>query len=210
MKKTFLKTTLLLAWLVLASSASAAGTSTETTINLQLFWGSVTIWAPQTIEFGTGTVSSSITHKLLDMSTWNTAWVGWVSWVDYSYFWVEDLLSSSSGYSTDLKISDLADGSRTIASGQVSLTLTWWNSPVTLLDGLTSTSAVPPEVVLIDAPAWTTMDNAISAITRTWATTPHSWIIWKYWFRPSFDITIPKYQALWNYQATITYTLTEN
>lgn len=219
MKKTLLKTALLLAWVALvASSASAASTSTSTTISLGISAWSVTIWGPTTIDFWTGTVANDTVTKLIQMSTWNCAWSAWVSGYDYSYFWLEDLKSASSGYSTDIRISNLTDTWKVIDAAQVSASLTWWTTDIVSLDGLTWTESTRPTEITLsnhavswwpDHPHGTELSSSVSMIWRTQPTTPFSWIIWKYGFRPDFYIDIPKYQQLWSYKATITYTVVE-
>lgn len=212
MKKTLLKTAVLLASLAFTASASASSTTgtATTAVDLEIKAWAVTIWAPTTINLGTWTVSSSVQTKVITMSSGNCAWDGtWLTWEDFSYFWVEDLKSSWTWYTTTLESADLVDGERIITADNIAVSTTEWTWAITTLNWLNGLSSTRPDEILLTWNDLQPMDSAQWMIWRILPTTPDAWIVWKYGFRPTFTITIPKYQDVWTYTAALTYTLTE-
>lgn len=204
--KTKIKTMLTkaLLWIVLMWWVSTYATTWDTLMTLELTWQpTVNIYAPDYLDFWTGTVSTINTYMNIDLKTYSWWWL---------YFAVEDLKWSSAWYRVSFSINDLENqtNSWTISKDNAYITLSWANSGITLL-WWTVWATVPAQVVI---PSWIT-DSVLWQpwwvvwIERTVATAPYGWILWKYWIQPKISIMIPKYQQVWSYAWQLTFTINE-
>ena len=164
---------------------------------------SVTIDSPETLEFPSARAGNINQSVEIDMDSY--------SWGSL-YFTLQDLKWSASGYYVTMSSNDFGlnwSGSG-IPAENFSISLTWNNSWVTLIDGKAGTwTEVPPEIQI---PPWITdapIDTPVTVLVRTWATTPNPWILGKYWIQPKFNLIIPKYKGLGSYTSTINFTFIE-
>ena len=191
---------------------SEAWWNVNTLTQLEIIAWEVTIDAPSLLDFWTWKVASSTQTVVLDMTTYS----GWSL-----YFDLQDLKWAASWYYTTLDIWHLTVTwtSKQIDNTNVFITLTWDNSDITVRDWLRWTwtwytnwfQNLPPE---IEIPSWTPIthikiDDPLTVLRRDSATTPDASILWKYWLQPKFEIEIPKYQEIGEYDAVMTYTLIE-
>ena len=148
----------------------------------------ITIWAPKTMIFPTISVQAYVQEVQLSTLTWE-------------YFWVEDLKSTSSGYYTQVSISDLTSTWwNNIRSTNIQITTTWG---VTTLDWQTNAWVYIPSAIEL----WfQSLENPLILIRRN---TNANWSVWKYWVKPIIKIIIPAMQPAWIYSANLTFTLIE-
>lgn len=173
--------------------------SSETTVNLEIEWWEMNIYAPDLLDFGTGTVLTVNTFIEVDLLTY--------SWWTL-YFAVEDLKASDSWYAAYLAVSDLTTNlywSWTISKDNIFITLSWANSWITLLWW---TLWIPPEIIIPNSITDTVLWQTWWVLTM-FRTSPVDWIVWKYWFQPKIKILVPRYQQVWGYQWLMTFTLLE-
>jgi len=175
-----------------------------TEAQVEIVPGIVTISAPWLLDFWTWEVSTTTQTVTLDMATY--------SW-GTQYFALQDLRWTDSWYYATIEISNLTvswSTNKQIDAFNVYTTLTWTNSTITKLDWLLG-QGIPAEVAIPSTTPITHIhiDAPLTILERNSATSPDAWILWKYWIQPKFDLNIPKFQELWEYSSTITYTLTE-
>ena len=171
------------------AGAKANGTQ-GTCAEVEIRGGTVQIEAPPTISFGKHTVSGA------EQTSEETL-------TDPNYFTVEDLKGAAAGYYATLQVTDLVDGSKTIAATNLKLKVT---------DGTVHTLGGPGDAN-VKVPA-KTQDYiefpSSSPATLLERSADSKGLLGKYGVLPSFQLTIPAYQTLGSYTGTMTYTLIEN
>ena len=194
----------------LSCSASSTG-STSTDVSLQITSWTVEITAPSVLDFWTWKVSSSNWKMEIDLVTYG-------SWD--TYFIVEDLAGSASGYTVSLQMwGDLIHAtstSSTISKDNVKLSQNY-NSWITVLDALIDTAQTwgvlqskPSEVYMPTSQTDVSLGTAVPVIERLVPTTPDPWIVWKYGIQPLLYIDVPSFSRVWNYTATLLFTVVEH
>lgn len=168
---------------------SSSGDSSLTSVNLEITRWHVTIWAPENIDFPSVNVQSYDQVVEIQTGTWEI-------------LWVEDLRSAPEWYYTTISIADffssnwwnISSENFKIKADSWIVTM-WWPS----VSEVKISSWSINNFVSLNNPAWLIYRNE-DAFTR----------VWKYWTMPKFQLTIPKYQTVWDYTWIMTFTLIEN
>ncbi len=159
-------------------------------LQLEIQAGWVTIWSPAIVEFQD--IPWSVEDETRDLTlTWAA-----------NAFWIEDLKSSSSWYSVDLQMWNF------YKSSDPTVLFYWGALEVKINTWLYLFSWTHTWVVLeSNVTSWfVSIGTAQTMLSRT---VDISWQVGKFWFFPSFRIIVPGWQALWDYEGTLTYTLTQ-
>lgn len=214
---------MLMGWF--ATTSFAATWDQTTDIDVKVLQGTIDIFAPNAIDFGSWVVQNNTWFLSVDIKnlTWNEVIWSTVSW---AYFWVTDLKSSTGWYDVQLGSADLVLDSNSwvvIHTKDIFMILSWawwnwswawaWQWWIFVLDSAPDEWWwLPPQVQSITTPGtgWIVFDDSPTILSRTWATTPSLWRVWMYWVQPKFDIYIPKYQQIWSYTSIFTLTLVEH
>lgn len=163
----------------------------DTTLNMQVTSGTVSIWAPTSLTF-VSTIAASDTTQSLEQP-----FTGW------NYFFVSDLKGADAGWNTTLQLSSpLTAGSATIPTSNVSFKVN--GAAPTLMSG----SANPRVVFAWWTSAYQDFWSSRSFVIRTNAA--NAWIIGKYGAEMHIKIDVPAYQAVGSYTTTLVFTLIEN
>ena len=186
------KTKMLLA----AAFLSAVGVLTlqthaqvSTDVYLSIVGGNVTIGSTGSFDFGTFPVSSTESNV-------ESQFTG------DDYFWVDDMKGANSGFYTTLSVSDLSGANGTIPAANISAKVD--GTGTTLINGTAN-----PNVVVADSLiSYTPLDGTVTFIKRDSA--ENNGKLGRYAAFPWLQVTIPAYQSVGSYQATLTYTLIEN
>lgn len=174
-----------LAWIVYFAPASHA--QQYTTVTLTISWGTVTIGSTWSFDFWSFTVQA--TPQNVDKQFTGSS----------QAFFVEDLAGVNSGYYSTLSVTALTGTNGSIAAANVyakvdtlatTLITGTSNTWVVVANGLTGYTSLATPVTFIKR-------DAGSNLGRTG----------KYGTRPWLRVVVPAYQAVGNYQGTLTYTL---
>ncbi len=182
----------------------SANTGSTVDVSIDIAWDWMNISAPSFLDFWSWTVKSSASYLEVDLSTY--------SWWSL-YFTVEDLRWASSWYTVDLSIQGNIENSwatATIPNSNFLVTLSWTNWIITVLDSKEWTWwVVPTEVVVPNSASIQRepLGSSLPLIQRVSPTTPVSWVLWKYWVQPKFELKVPAAQLVGEYSAVLTMTL---
>lgn len=151
--------------------------------------GEVTIGAPATITFPATTTSDA--EQVVTITP-------------DEFFWISDLKAASTGYYATLSISDLtASGGKTISATNVKASV---SGGVTKIAGTDATEVAVPTAA---AAGFLALDSG-APLTILERDTDANGKVGKYGVRPTLQLTVPGYQTIGDYTATLTYTLIEN
>lgn len=188
-----MKTSLKKVWLVVLAIGIPACLiyAADTTLNMQVTAGTVSIWSPASLTFASTIAASDTTQSLEQPFT------GW------DYFYVSDLKWADAWWNTTLQLaSPLTAGSATIPTSNVSFKANW--ATPTLLSG----TANPRVVFAWWTSAYQDFWSSRSFVVRNNAA--NAWIIGKYGAEMHIKIDVPAYQAVGSYTTTLVFTLIEN
>jgi len=183
------KTLLVGAFLFAVSMMAVTKAQVSTDVYLTILWGNVTIGQSGSLDFGSLTVASTDTN-LEKQFTW------------INYFWVEDMKGADSGYYTTLQVTDLSWDNGTIPAANISTKVD--TTVTTKINGTDNANVVVSNTLL----NYTPLNSAITFIKRDDAANAGK--LGKYAAYPWLQVTIPAYQSVGLYHATLTYTLIEN
>lgn len=197
---------LIVVWISLlmqSSIASASSSEFSSTATMDIVWWAVTIFSPEVLDFGSGKVLTQDTDLTIDMLT-HSWWT--------QYFGVEDLKWSDSWYILSMMMEDLTSSgiSAIIPKVNTYITLSNANSWITVLWQVLSLSDLPPQITIPSVITRRSLWSSVDVLQRHEATTPTSWIVWKYWIQPIITVLIPRYQQIGAYRGVLVLTLTEN
>lgn len=177
------------AFLCLAAITASTNAQVSTDVYLSILGGNVTIWATGSFDFGSFTVASTET-------------VTGKQFTGDDYFRVDDMKGADSGYYTTLSVTDLSGANWIIPAANVSVKVDTVNT--TLVNGTANTNVVVSSTLL----SYTPIDGAVTFIKRD--TAANAGKLGRYSAFPWLQVTIPAYQSIGSYQATVTYTIIEN
>lgn len=172
----------------------------DTTMNLTIEGGTVTAYAPVTMDFGTATVSSTDVVKTLTEADAGYASGGTGSG---EYFRVDDMEGGDvSGWYTTLQSSNLTtdDGAtpeEVITAANVAAQRN--AGTISVLSGTAN-----PAVTYDLSATYVTLDSARTIMTHDGT---ENNITGLYGVQPEFQLTVPAYRAVGAYTGTLTYTL---
>ena len=190
LKKAWLLAVIALGTLLLTNKSLAAEL---TDVYLTIIGWSVTIGSTASIDLGTVTVSAASQD---------------VEWTFVDHFWVEDLKGADAGYYTTVQVGDMTSTNWTIPAANIAMrvnpatiALLWWasNSLVELASTWSTYAAIDSPLTFVER-----------STGGSQAAGPNNGVLGKYGVLPWVKVTIPAYQAIGAYTATITYTLIEN
>lgn len=168
------------------NDAQASTTGTDMYLNLTGGW--ITIWTTGSINFGTMPIASVDVPISAQFS---------------SYAWVQDLNWLNSWYYTTVQSSDLVWPNWTIPASSIQMRIV--GGIVNLIAGNANSLVVLwPSM----GTAYTLIDTAKVFMKRDWWT--NNGVTGKYGVLPEVQVTIPAFQAVWQYTGRLTITLIEN
>lgn len=187
----FKKTKVLLVGAVLFVWSMLAVTKAQvsTDVYLSVLWGNVTIGATGSFNFGSFPVSTTsvITGK---------------QFTGTDYFRVEDMKGADSGYYTTIAATNLTGTNGTIPATNIAMKV---NAVATsLINGTANANVVVSNTLL----SYTPINAAVTFIKRDAAANAGK--LGRYAAYPWLQVTIPAYQSVGSYHATLTYTIIEN
>ena len=187
----FKKTKALLVGAFLFAALFAAGTKAQvsTDVYLTILGGNVTIGTTGSFDFGSFPVASTDTNVEKQFT-------------GTDYFWVDDMKGADAGYYTTLQVTDLTGTNGTIPATNISTKVN--SVTTTKINGTDNTNVVVSNSLL----NYTPLNSAITFIKRDNATNAGK--LGRYAAFPWLQVTIPAYQSVGSYHATLTYTLIEN
>lgn len=164
----------------------------NTTLNMQIIPGTVTIGSPTSFSFSSTLNASDATQSL--EQAFNTA---------SDYFYVQDLKGADAGYSTTLQVSGpLTAGTNTIPAANISFKSV--GATPTLLSGSANTRVVLDN----GTSAYQAFSSARTFILR--ANAANSGTIGKYGSQVSLKVDVPAWQAVGTYTTNLVFTLIES
>lgn len=187
MQKT--KMLLVAAFVLVSASMAVTKAQVSTDVYLSIIGGNVTIGSTGSFDFGAFPVASIDTNVEQQFT-------------GDDYFRVDDMKGANSGYYTTLQVSDLSGANGVIPAANISAKVDSVNT--TLVNGSANTNVVVANGLL----SYTPLDGAITFIKRDSAENYGK--LGRYAAFPWLQVTIPAYQSVGSYQATLTYTLIEN
>lgn len=186
----FKSTKILLACALLSLVAFSSTTKAQvnTDVYLTVLWGNVTIGTTGALDFGSFPVSATATNVEKQFT-------------GDDYFRVDDMKGANSGYYTTIQATDLTWDNGTISASNISAKVD--SEATTLITGAVNTNVVIPNDLLSYKP----LSGAMTFIKRD--TAANAGKIGRYAAFPWLQITIPAYQSVGSYHATLTYTIYE-
>ncbi len=183
------KTLLVGAFLLAAIFGATTKAQVSTDVYLTIIWGQVTIGQTGALDFGSLAVSTTEVTQEKKFGTGN-------------YFRVQDMKGADDWYYTTLQVTDLSGANGTIPAANIAAKVDTVNTSV--INGSANANVVVSNTLL----NYTPLNNAITFIKRDSA--PNAGKLGQYAAFPWLQVTIPAYQAVGSYQATVTYTIIEN
>ncbi|MDD3262833.1 MAG: hypothetical protein PHR61_03220 [Candidatus Absconditabacteria bacterium] len=183
------KTLLVGAFLTLVAFASMTKAQVSTDVYLTILGGNVTIGTTGAFDFGSFPVSS--TENLVEKQ-----------FTGDDYFRVDDMKGADEGYYTTLQVTDLSGANGSIPATNISTKVD--STSTTLINGTDNANVVVADGLL----NYTPLNTAITFIKRD--TGANAGKLGRYAAFPRLQVTIPAYQSVGSYQATLTYTIIEN
>lgn len=115
------------------------------------------------------------------------------------YFWTDDMKGSNSGWYSTISVTDLTGTNGTIGSGNIAMKVT--TTGTTLITGTANTNVVVANTLI----NYTALNSPVTFMQRTAGTNLGK--LGRYATFPWLQVTIPAYQAVGSYHATLIYTL---
>lgn len=180
---------LVAALVFLGSYFTVTKAQVNTDVYLSILWGNVTIGATGSFNFGSFPVST-------------TAVITGKQFTGTDYFWVEDMKWADSGYYTTIAATALTGNNWTIPATNIAMKVT--TVTTSLINGTANGNVVVSNSLL----SYTPINSAVTFIKRDAAVNAGK--LGRYASYPRLQITIPAYQSVGSYHATLTYTIIEN
>lgn len=171
----------------LLTAVTKAQVSTD--VYLTILGGNVTIGTTGSFDFGSFPVGSTNTNVEKQFT-------------GSDYFWVDDMKGADAGYYTTLQVTDLTGTNGTIAAANISTKVS--SVTTSLINGTANANVVVSNTLL----NYTPLNSAVTFIKRD--TAANAGKLGRYAAYPWLQVTIPAYQSVGSYHATLTYTLIEN
>ncbi|AHB41479.1 TPA: hypothetical protein DIC40_05695 [Patescibacteria group bacterium] len=177
------------AFLTLVAFASMTKAQVSTDVYLTILGGNVTIGTTGAFDFGSFPVASTDTNVEKQFT-------------GADYFRVDDMKGADLGYYTTLQVTDLTGDNGTIPAANISTKVS--SVTTTKINGTDNANVVVSNTLL----NYTPLNSAITFIKRD--TAANTGKLGRYAAFPFLQVTIPAYQSVGSYHATLTYTIIEN